>query len=140
MDCRHLRLTNIVAALSSPALKIAVASMLAFCGCSTGSDSSSKPPVAQAAPATKTAPTKPPSAAAPNLGIEELIAREERGQTILQVRFIQPIKEYRHFTLPQPSSFPSFATGSALFSGVEPATERCPIHSDFTCGFTWTKR
>jgi len=103
MDCRHLRLTNIVAALSSPALKIAVAGMLAFCGCSTGSDSSSKPPAAPAAPATKIAPTKPPSAASPNLGIEELIAREERGQTILQVKFIQPIKEYRHFTLPQPS-------------------------------------
>ena len=103
MDCRNLRLNDAIAELFSPALKIAVAGMLAFSGCSMGSDSSSKPPAAQAAPATKTAPTKPPSAAAPNLGIEELIAREERGQTILQVKFVQPINQYRHFTLPQPS-------------------------------------
>ncbi len=104
MDCRNFRLNDAIAALFSPALKIAVAGMLAFSSCSMGSDSSSKPPAAQAAaPAPKTTPTKSPSAAAPNLGIEELIAREERGQTILQVKFVQPIKEYRHFTLPQPS-------------------------------------
>jgi type IV pilus secretin PilQ/predicted competence protein len=100
MDCRNFRLNEAIAAVFSPALKIAVASMLAFSSCSMGSDSSSKPP---APPAIKTTPTKPPSAAVPNFGIEELIAREERGQTILQVKFVQPINQYRHFTLPQPS-------------------------------------
>jgi type IV pilus secretin PilQ/predicted competence protein len=63
------------------------------------SDSLPKPPAPMA---TKTIPTKPPRAA-PSHGIEELIAREERGQTILQVKFVQPINEYRHFTLPQPA-------------------------------------
>jgi type IV pilus secretin PilQ/predicted competence protein len=100
MDCRSFRLNDAIAAVFSPALKIAVAGMLTFSGCSMGSDSSSKPPVP---PAIKTTPTKPPSAAAPSFGIEELIAREERGQTILQVKFVQPINQYRHFTLPQPS-------------------------------------
>ena len=103
MDCRNFQIDGAIAAVFSPALKIAVAVMLAFSGCSMGSDSSSKPPPAQPAPTPKTAPTKPPSAAAPSFGIDELIAREERGQTILQVKFVQPINQYRHFTLPQPS-------------------------------------
>ena len=101
MDCRNLQFTDAIAAVLSPALKIAVAAMLAFSGCSMGSDGSSKSPATQAAPA-RTAAPKPPSVA-PSFGIEELVAREERGQTILQVKFAQPINQYRHFTLPQPA-------------------------------------
>ena len=101
MDCRNLQFTDAIAAVLSPVLKIAVAAMLAFCGCSMGSDGSSKSPATQAAPA-RTAAPKPPSVA-PSFGIEELVAREERGQTILQVKFAQPINQYRHFTLPQPA-------------------------------------
>ena len=102
MDCRNFRLHDASVAVLSPALKIAVASLLTFCGCSMGSESSSKSQAVQTALAPKTTPSKPPSAAV-NFGIEELIAREERGQTIIQVKFLQPINQYRHFTLPQPS-------------------------------------
>jgi type IV pilus secretin PilQ/predicted competence protein len=36
-------------------------------------------------------------------GVEELSVREEHGQTILFVRFSQPVTEFRHFQLPQPA-------------------------------------
>jgi type IV pilus secretin PilQ/predicted competence protein len=103
MNCRHLRLNDVIAEVFASVLKIALVATLAFSGCSMGSDSLSKPSAAQTAPATRTTPSKPSSAAGPSLGIEELIAREERGQTILYVKFVQPINQYRHFTLPQPA-------------------------------------
>ncbi|HKY08419.1 MAG TPA: type IV pilus secretin PilQ, partial [Candidatus Binatia bacterium] len=53
--------------------------------------------------AAKSSPPKPANPTVPSHGIEELIAREESGQTILQVKFAQLVNQYRHFTLPQPS-------------------------------------
>ncbi len=37
------------------------------------------------------------------LSLQELSVREELGQTTLYVKFSQPVSEYRHFPLPQPS-------------------------------------
>jgi type IV pilus secretin PilQ/predicted competence protein len=103
MNCRYSRFADGAPNGISQTLMIALAGLLLLAGCSMKSDSSSKPPAAQAAAALKSAPTKPVSAPAPSYGIEELVAREEKGQTILQVKFVQPINQYRHFTLPQPA-------------------------------------
>jgi type IV pilus secretin PilQ/predicted competence protein len=101
MDWRNLRSFEVIAGLFLPALRLALAGMLTFTGCSMGSDNAAKSPAPAAAP--KSAPPKPAAATAPSHGIEELIAREEGGQTILRVKFSQLVNQYRHFTLPQPA-------------------------------------
>ena len=83
---------------------IALAGMAGMLGCSSADAPPKSPAQAvQAAMAQKPAPAKPQSTAAPSPGIDELTVREERGQTILQVKFAQPVNQYRHFTLPQPA-------------------------------------
>src|SRR5688572_557102 len=57
---------------------------------------------AQPAPQTRT-PANTPKSLVPSQSLQELSVREELGQTILLVRFTQPLKQYRHFALPQPS-------------------------------------
>ena len=89
----------------SRGVAIAFAGIFGVSGCSTGSDAPPKSPsqAVQAALAQKPAPAKPQSPAMPSYGIDELTVREERGQTILQVKFTQAVNQYRHFTLPQPA-------------------------------------
>jgi type IV pilus assembly protein PilQ len=94
-------------ATSAALMPLMVASTVAISGCSL-SDGPSKavePPQAAApVPAgAKTSPAKPASDAALSVALQSLIVREEQGQTILQVKFAQPVTQYRHFTLPQPS-------------------------------------
>ncbi len=62
-----------------------------------------------------TAPTTPPSTAAsptPNnpqassvatQKLQDLVVREEKGQTTFLLKFTQPVTQYRQFTLPQPA-------------------------------------
>jgi type IV pilus assembly protein PilQ len=86
---------------------IALAGLVGVSGCSLGGDVPPKSPAqaaVQAAIAQKpAAPAKPQTSAASAHGIDELTVREERGQTILQVKFAQAVNQYRHFTLPQPA-------------------------------------
>jgi type IV pilus secretin PilQ/predicted competence protein len=85
---------------------IALAVTVGVSGCAIGSDAPSKNPAqaaVQAAMTQKPAPNKPQSAASPSHGIDELIVREERGQTILEIKFTQAVNQYRHFALPQPA-------------------------------------
>ena len=49
------------------------------------------------------APAKQQATDPQALTIQELSAREESGQTILFLKLSQPVKEFRHFPLPQPS-------------------------------------
>jgi type II secretory pathway component GspD/PulD (secretin) len=46
---------------------------------------------------------KPTSPIVPGQSLQELVVREEQGQTILRVKFVQSVTQYRHFQLPQPS-------------------------------------
>jgi type IV pilus secretin PilQ/predicted competence protein len=60
------------------------------------------PTSSQNQPAAK-APPKEANSALTALTLQELSVREERGQTILLVKFSQPVTQFRHFPLPQPS-------------------------------------
>jgi len=60
----------------------------------------------QAAGAAKAAPApsaKESSASGLALNLQELSVREERGETTLLIKFLKPITQYRHYTLPQPA-------------------------------------
>ena len=57
----------------------------------------------QAAPASTPGSAKPQTPIAAGQSLQELVVREERGQTTLLMKFAQPVTQYRHFTLPQPS-------------------------------------
>ena len=92
--------------VSSLCLKIAVACAVSVMGCAVNNETPSKPPSAppatpQSAPAAKAAATASTATASQNL--QELIVREERGQTTLLVKFNRPVTQYRHFPLPQPA-------------------------------------
>jgi len=60
------------------------------------------PTSSQNQPAAK-APPKEANPALTALTLQELSVREERGQTTLLVKFSQPVTQFRHFPLPQPS-------------------------------------
>ena len=76
-------------------------SALTLVGCSVSKD---VPPQAKpGANAPKATAIKPQASAAPSQSLQELAVREEKGQTTLVVKFAQPVTQYRHFTLPQPS-------------------------------------
>jgi len=60
------------------------------------------PTSSQNQPAAK-APPKETNPALTALTLQELSVREERGQTTLLVKFSQPVTQFRHFPLPQPS-------------------------------------
>ncbi len=97
-----------IKAEASTLLSILVAAgAINLLGCSlanTPSKSSATPQAAgQSSTVVKPAPAKSQSSVEPSPGLQELTVREEHGQTILQVKFAQPVTEYRHFTLPQPS-------------------------------------
>ena len=104
MDCGKLRPQRFGAGAFAPVAIVTLAVMAGVSGCSAGHDGTKTPAQAavQAAMTPKPGPAKPQSMPASH-GIDELIAREERGQTILQIKFAQPVNQYRHFTLPQPA-------------------------------------
>jgi type IV pilus assembly protein PilQ len=81
---------------------MALAGALGVSGCSLSGTAPTKTPAAQT-PATAKPAAKSQSAAAPSYPIRDLIVREEKGQTLLQIKFAQPVTQYRHFTLPQPA-------------------------------------
>src|SRR5437773_5102298 len=60
------------------------------------------PTSSQNQPAAK-APPNEANPALTALTLQELSVREERGQTTLLVKFSQPVTQFRHFPLPQPS-------------------------------------
>ena len=72
-------------------------------GCSTINSNSAKPERAPAAPAAKAGATKPEIPLISGQSLQELTVREEQGQTTLLLKFAQPVNQFRHFTLPQPS-------------------------------------
>ena len=64
----------------------------------TGNQATTQSPTAQLQPIPREEQTS-----SGLLNLKELSVREEGGQTILLVKFSQPINQYRHFPLPQPS-------------------------------------
>jgi type IV pilus assembly protein PilQ len=81
---------------------IGTACAIALAGCSANANKETATP-----PSVKTQPpqtaSKEPKGGTPSLSLQELSVREERGQTTLFIRFSQPIAQFRHFPLPQPS-------------------------------------
>lgn len=84
------------------ALLLAV-SGLGFYGCAARPEAEVKPQPVVQQPA-KPAPTPAPVVTvAPAQKIQDLTVREERGQTILLIKFALPLSNYRHFPLPNPA-------------------------------------
>ncbi|HEX5021874.1 MAG TPA: type IV pilus secretin PilQ [Candidatus Binatia bacterium] len=81
---------------------MALTGALGVSGCSVNGTTPTQSPAAQT-PATAKPAAKSQSAAAASYPIRDLIVREEKGQTFLQIKFGQPVTQYRHFTLPQPA-------------------------------------
>jgi type IV pilus assembly protein PilQ len=90
--------SNYIEKLSVALLFIAVAFALNLIGCAASKDAL-PPPTA----ATQPSPVKPQITIAATQNLRELSVREERGQTILTVKFVQPITQFRHFPLLQPA-------------------------------------
>ena len=107
MDCCQSRLEKIVASVHSRIPVIALAAVVGASGCSITSDGAVKTPATQPAGQAAVAPNPPAaksqSPVASSQALQELVVREERGQTTLLVKFARPVSQYRHFTLPQPT-------------------------------------
>lgn len=85
------------------ALFLSLASCVALFGCSA-SAGRDQVPTASTEPSPKIAqPTKETTPQTQVFNVQELSVREDRGQTTLLVRFSQPVTQFRHFPLPQPS-------------------------------------
>ena len=97
---------SVKAAANRPLGSIGLALLLAISafgiyGCAARQEAEIKPqPVAQ--PPAKPAPA-PAVTVAPTQKIHDLTVREERGQTILFIKFALPLSNYRHFPLPNPA-------------------------------------
>lgn len=84
------------------AMALASAVNLSGCAANTPPQPSATPTAKpQSAPAAKA--TAPASTVTASQSLQELIVREERGQTTLLVKFNRPVTQYRHFPLPQPA-------------------------------------
>jgi type IV pilus assembly protein PilQ len=107
MERRQSRLDISAAKAAARLVAVIALAVSGAAGCSTISDSPAKAamaqPSTQAVPPSKPAGVKPPSPIAVGQSLQELVVREEHGQTTLLVKFAQPVSQYRHFTLPQPS-------------------------------------
>jgi len=104
MECRQSRLETIIASMHRRIPLVALAAVIGASGCSLTNEEPRKTPTQPAAPtsvAPKSAPTK--AASSSDHALQEVVLREERGQTTLLVKFAQPVTQYRHFTLPQPA-------------------------------------
>jgi len=90
----------------------AFAGAVIMSGCAVAPDAAAPSATSQSPSAAKTQAVK-----VPNQSLQELIVREERGQTTLLVKLARPITQYRHFPLPQPArvvlDIPSDSTGPA---------------------------
>ena len=85
------------------ALFVSLASCVALFGCSA-SAGKDQVPTASTEPSPQIAqPTKETTPQTQVFNVQELSVREDRGQTTLFVRFSQPVTQFRHFPLPQPS-------------------------------------
>ena len=106
MDRRQSRLRLRAASAAVRIAALGLVTLAGSAGCSAVSDSPANPALAKApaaAPAPQPGATKPQSPIIARQSLQELVVREERGQTILSMKFAQPVNQYRHFTLPQPS-------------------------------------
>jgi type IV pilus assembly protein PilQ len=84
-------------------LFLSLASCVALFGCSA-SAGKDQVPTASTEPSPQIAqPTKETTPQTQVFNVQELSVREDRGQTTLFVRFSQPVTQFRHFPLPQPS-------------------------------------
>jgi type IV pilus secretin PilQ/predicted competence protein len=99
--CRFLNTTK------SLMLFLAVCCAVSVSACSSMDNEPANKPGAkpQSVPPPAPAAKAPPQASSPmsGLSLQELSVREERGQTVILVKFSQPITQYRHFPLPQPA-------------------------------------
>jgi type IV pilus secretin PilQ/predicted competence protein len=88
-----------------PMIMAACAMMIVGCSTSMNKEAVNQPKAqasSQTGPKAATpSPTTKESGSA--LSLQELSVREERGQTTLFVKFSQPVTQFRHFPLPQPS-------------------------------------
>ena len=76
---------------------------LGFSGCAAQNDPQVKPQAVAQQPARPAASPAPPVSVTPVQKIQDLSVREERGQTILLIKFAQPLTNYRHFPLANPA-------------------------------------
>jgi type IV pilus assembly protein PilQ len=107
MDCRKSRIRKILDSVSALKPILIMAGIVSLAGCALPDGTSKTNEVARAV-AQKSIPPKPApselqSTTASVLRLEDLRLLEERGQTILIVKFTHPISNYRHFPLPNPS-------------------------------------
>ena len=103
MHCRQSRLGQLGAVRTMRLVALGFAFVSGLVGCSTINSNSAKPERAPAAPAAKAGATKPEIPLISGQSLQELTVREEQGQTTLLLKFAQPVNQFRHFTLPQPS-------------------------------------
>ena len=88
---------------NSAVFLVGIACAVTLAGCSASKETAT-PSTAKTPPPQTAAPAvKEPKAAVPSLTLQELSVREERGQTTVFIKFSQPIAQFRHFPLPQPS-------------------------------------
>jgi type IV pilus secretin PilQ/predicted competence protein len=86
------------------AFLLLVLSCLSLFGCSASAGKDQVITTTQIQPSPRPAePAKETVLQSQAFNLQDLSVREERGQTILFVRFSQPVTEFRHFPLPQPS-------------------------------------
>jgi type IV pilus assembly protein PilQ len=94
------------------ALSITLIVSTAGCSMNSGEKVKSEPPAAKTDKPIST--QKDVGATEPKkLTLQDLTVREERGQTILLVRFSQPVVQFRHFPLQNPSRIVLDVFGSA---------------------------
>ncbi|MGH7824613.1 MAG: type IV pilus secretin PilQ [Candidatus Binatia bacterium] len=90
---------------------VTVAYAIGLFGCSASADKNAAPQITRETQASRGAPStaeaqavvKSPTLENQPFRIQELLVREEHGQTTLQMKFSQPVTQFRHFVLPQPA-------------------------------------
>jgi type IV pilus assembly protein PilQ len=86
------------------ALFLSLASCVALFGCSASAGKDQIATTSKPEPSPHIAqPAKGTTPQTQVFNLQELAVREDRGQTTLFVRFSQPVTQFRHFPLPQPS-------------------------------------
>ncbi|MGE5218790.1 MAG: secretin N-terminal domain-containing protein, partial [Chloroflexota bacterium] len=103
MDGLKSRIKKRLAGVASLVLPMVAIVAIGVSSCSLSDAPSKAKEPAQTEAAAKAAASKPASDTPSRAALQDLAVREEQGQTILQVKFAQPVTQYRHFTLPQPA-------------------------------------
>jgi type IV pilus secretin PilQ/predicted competence protein len=134
MSCLNRRVQRMAQSRLVPALFLIVgmvhAAALSGCGPSTskGSQVSRRPAVAEP-PSIRSRPaTKEEQMPAGLLRLRELSVLEEGGQTTLLIKFSQPVTEFRHFPLSQPSR---------IVIDVLSDAKRAPLSESFRIDMHW---